>query len=198
MDINLGLMNFGMLNTCPFCRGSGTKGFLVGGYQPHLGERTAVREPKCGICQGLGALPDLPFLYVRNAPTEEHGWEAKKLLWKYKDLLFTYSKISIQIPFALSFVSEKRGSGEKDHWCAIFTEEVEDSSKREKGQKDQEDQVQGCSHTCVTPKYEDSEFDGINPEEIQKKFPRFLGKCPSCQEIVVLYSSIVHYNLGGF
>lgn len=56
-----------------------------------------------------------------------------------------------------------------------------------------------CSHSAVTPKMtreEEKEAHALRPHEVRKRWPRFQGICPECNQQVIAYASMAHYILG--
>jgi len=54
----------------------------------------------------------------------------------------------------------------------------------------------GCKHEAVLPQFDWETAQTMTPTEVRKKFPRFHGVCPGCNEQVVVYASYEHYLSG--
>ena len=53
-----------------------------------------------------------------------------------------------------------------------------------------------CAHEKSMPKFDEAAAAGMDTAEVRKKYPRFMGKCPECGEMVILYASFAHYVYG--
>ena len=53
-----------------------------------------------------------------------------------------------------------------------------------------------CEHTSVMPEFDDVEARQLSTTEVRKRWPRFMGRCPTCGEQVILYASVRHYIHG--
>lgn len=58
------------------------------------------------------------------------------------------------------------------------------------------DVTEDCKHTCVMPEFNEIEARRLSTAEVRKRWPRFMGICPTCGEQVILYASMGHYIHG--
>jgi hypothetical protein len=53
-----------------------------------------------------------------------------------------------------------------------------------------------CDHAAVMPAFDEEAAKGLDAYEVRKRWPRFFGKCPSCDFKGILYASRMHYIMG--
>ena len=55
-----------------------------------------------------------------------------------------------------------------------------------------------CKHRKVMPKFNEKLVRELRMSkfDVRKKFPRFVGKCPDCQQHLILYASRAHFVYG--
>lgn len=53
-----------------------------------------------------------------------------------------------------------------------------------------------CRHPKTTPAYDPTAAKGLEASEIQRRWPRFYGRCPDCGASVIGYASYEHYIMG--
>lgn len=58
------------------------------------------------------------------------------------------------------------------------------------------DVMRNCTHSMSMPNFDVDACKGLSPYEVRKRWPRFMGKCPQCGELVILYASTAHYTYG--
>lgn len=58
------------------------------------------------------------------------------------------------------------------------------------------EEVERCDHSIATPTFDERAAEGLSSSEIRKRWPRFMGSCPSCGEPVILYASLSHFLEG--
>jgi hypothetical protein len=55
---------------------------------------------------------------------------------------------------------------------------------------------EGCSHAAVTPVFDPVAARDLSDSEVRRRWPRFDGKCPTCQCLLISYASYEHYIMG--
>lgn len=50
-----------------------------------------------------------------------------------------------------------------------------------------------CQHESVMPEFDPEDAENLSYEEVLKKYPRFHGVCPDCNQQVILYASAAHF-----
>jgi hypothetical protein len=53
-----------------------------------------------------------------------------------------------------------------------------------------------CDHAAVMPAFDEEAAKGLDAYEVRKRWPRFFGKCPSCDFNGIMYASRMHYIMG--
>jgi hypothetical protein len=53
-----------------------------------------------------------------------------------------------------------------------------------------------CAHPKCTPPFDEAAAKGASASEVRKRWPRFDGVCPDCNERVLGYASSMHYIMG--
>lgn len=53
-----------------------------------------------------------------------------------------------------------------------------------------------CHHKSVIPAFDEQEAGELSATEVQRRWPRFQGRCPECNQNVIVYASASHYILG--
>ena len=53
-----------------------------------------------------------------------------------------------------------------------------------------------CQHTKCIPTFDAEAARGLEAYEVRRRWPRFEGTCPNCNESVIVYGSIAHYLSG--
>lgn len=53
-----------------------------------------------------------------------------------------------------------------------------------------------CSHSSVQPTFDPALARDKSSREVRQLWPRFMGSCPDCGELVILYASMEHYLAG--
>ncbi len=57
---------------------------------------------------------------------------------------------------------------------------------------------ESCTHKSVMPEYDEEAAKGLSAEEIRKRWPRFHGRCPDCNQMVILYACVDQYIMGDY
>lgn len=59
------------------------------------------------------------------------------------------------------------------------------------------DMCQGeCDHAASMPKFDKIAAEGLGSYEVRERWPRFMGNCAECGQMVILYESFEHYLMG--
>jgi len=53
-----------------------------------------------------------------------------------------------------------------------------------------------CQHSLVQPSFDGEAARGLDEYEVRRRWPRFMGECPTCHAQVILYASCEHYISG--
>jgi len=53
-----------------------------------------------------------------------------------------------------------------------------------------------CDHNSSVPEFDEVASFGLEEKEIRRRWPRFFGICPDCQERVILYANEKHFIRG--
>lgn len=53
-----------------------------------------------------------------------------------------------------------------------------------------------CPHTLVQPTFDEEAARGLDEYEVRRRWPRFMGQCPTCKGQVIIYASYLHYIMG--
>jgi hypothetical protein len=53
-----------------------------------------------------------------------------------------------------------------------------------------------CIHPGCVPSFDEKAAEGLEADEVRRRWPRFQGKCPACEQLVIVYASVAHYIAG--
>lgn len=53
-----------------------------------------------------------------------------------------------------------------------------------------------CDHAGTTPAFDKEAAKDLGPHEIRERWPRFMGACAECGQLVISYASFEHYLMG--
>jgi len=53
-----------------------------------------------------------------------------------------------------------------------------------------------CQHEEAIPAFDEDKAHGLSSAEVQKRWPRFCGNCPTCGTPLIQYASWAHYIMG--
>lgn len=53
-----------------------------------------------------------------------------------------------------------------------------------------------CTHDAVVPHFDANAARDLDAFEVQRRWPRFDGVCPTCSSRVIVYASAEHYVAG--
>lgn len=57
--------------------------------------------------------------------------------------------------------------------------------------------VDPCLHEAApSPPFDEEAARGLSSTEIQRRWPRWVGRCPGCGQVLIRYASALHYVAG--